>query len=109
VHYEKDDASFVERWLSQAKAVKTIVDATLNNPVDLTRGMEIPTLHQTLVARILPSLFMKVFGRKLPITRRGVGIQFIGCCLRALGEPVPPEDTIITWLRAARSPARPAV
>src|SRR5208282_5721559 len=57
----------------------------------------IPPFHQTLVARILPSVFKKVFGRKLPITRKGVGIQFIGCCLRALGEPVPPEETIITW------------
>jgi len=109
VHCEKDDASFVERWLSQAKAVEAILDATLNNPVDPTRGMEIPPFHQTLVARILPSVFKKVFGRKLPITRKGVGIQFIGCCLRALGEPVPPEETIITWLRAAHGPAPPAV
>ena len=109
VHCEKDDASFVERWLSQANAVEAILDATLNNPVDPTRGMEIPPYHQTLVARILPSVFKKVFGRKLPITREGVGIQFICCCLRALGEPVPPEETIITWLRAARGPAPPAV
>ena len=70
--------------------------------------MESRPFRQTLVARILPSLFEKVFGRELPITRKGVGIQFIGCCLRALGEPVPPEETIITWLSAARRPEPPA-
>jgi hypothetical protein len=60
VHYEKDDASFGERWLSQAKAVESIVDATLNNPVDPPRGMEILPFDRTLVARILPSVFKKV-------------------------------------------------
>ena len=105
VHCEMDDATFLGRWFSQAKAVEAILDATLKNPVDPTHRMEIPPFNQTLVAMILPSVFKKVFGREPPITREGVGIQFIGCCLRTLGEPVPPEETIITWLRAARGPS----
>jgi hypothetical protein len=105
VHSERDDTSFVQRWFRQAKAIQTIVEAALKYPVDPTRGIEIPPFQQTLVARILPSLFRKVFGRRLPITRGGVGIQFIGCCLRTLGEPVPPEETVVAWLLAARGPS----
>jgi hypothetical protein len=104
------------QWLLEAEAVAEELRKLATPPKSkvLARGMTRPNEYRTwLIGEEIPALYGRVFeGARLPITvgatgakgRRG--IEFVRCVLGALGEPVPSDDTLKTFMSDARRRVR---
>jgi hypothetical protein len=114
-HSEADDLAFVSRWFELAQTIEAITNAALagsrapdqQSVMRLLRGGSVPAYRQRLLGRILPTLFEKIFERKFPITRGGMGMRFVQYCLERLGEPLAQDETIRTCIRNERRVTQP--
>jgi hypothetical protein len=103
-HSEADDSAFVWRWFEQAQTIEAIANAALAKKIVrlLRGGYDAPPYRQHLIGGILPVLFEKIFQRKFPITRGGMGMKFIRYCLERLGERTVEDETIRQCIRQER-------
>jgi hypothetical protein len=105
-----------ENWLADAEAVADELRELAKLPRDpvLARGMTRPNEHRAwLIGERIPALYEQVFdGSPLPVTVKGKnakgkgGMSFVRRVLVALGEADAQDETIKSFVNAARRRVR---